>query len=261
MLQHLRLLRLFAQNSMSLNLEYRVNFAGAMVMSLMDALWSLGGALVFYSHRPTLGGWTFHETLVVIGLFFWASGLVDAIFRPNLYEAMDQVRTGALDYALIRPVNNQMLITLRHFRLERLTNVAAGVIIIAYALLHLPAPTWSQAAWFAVLTLCATALLYATSTALIAIAIWAVELVNVEELISAALEVARYPTDAFPAMLRGLLMFVLPIGFISTVPAQALVGRLQPEMGLIGIALSAAALLASRRMWQWVLSHYTSAGG
>ncbi len=260
MRRYLGLLRLFAQNSLLTSLEYRVNFAGALLISLLDALWAIGGALLFYTHRSTIGGWTFHEALIVIGMFFVASGFVDAVMQPNVRDVIEAVRTGAMDYVLIRPVNAMFHATLRRLRFDKCSSLLVGALLIGYALLQLrlrPAP--EQWLLFILLSLAAIALLYALMAALAALCFWVVDIANIDELVMGALETARFPAQAFPEPLRGLISFVIPIAFISTAPAEALLGRLTPALALYGLAFAAAALWLSARAWRRAVAHYTSA--
>ncbi len=55
-MRQLNLLRLFLKNSILLDLEYRSDFLVALLLTGMDMAWSIGGTLIFYSHRDTIGG-------------------------------------------------------------------------------------------------------------------------------------------------------------------------------------------------------------
>jgi ABC-2 type transport system permease protein len=258
--RYLRLLRLFWTNSLLANLEYRVNFAGALLMSLLDAMWAVGGALLFYSHRSVIGGWSFHEALIVIGLFFVASGFLDTVMQPNMRDMVEAVRTGSMDYVLIRPINVMFHATLRRYRFEKLSGLLVGAVLIGYALFQLRLwPGLGQWIGFVALGLAAMALLYALMALLSALCFWVVDIANIDELVFGLLEAARFPAQAFPEPARGLISFVIPIAFISTVPAEALLGRLTPGLALYGLACAGVALFLSARAWRAAVSSYTSA--
>ena len=175
LLRYLSLLWLFIHNSLLANLEYRVNFAAALFMSLLNALWAVGGALLFYTHRTTIGGWTFHETLIVIGLFFIASGFVNAVMQPNVRDVIEAVRSGTMDYTLIRPINPMFHATLRRFRFEKLSGLLVGMVLIGYALTQLRLwPALERWLVFGLLGLAAVALLYALMAALAALCLLSV---------------------------------------------------------------------------------------
>jgi ABC-2 type transport system permease protein len=52
---------------------------------------------------------------------------------------------------------------------------------------------------------------------------------------------------------------VLPIAFLTTVPAQALLGRATPLWCGASAVLAVMALAGSRLVWHLALRHYTSA--
>ncbi|HEY3291175.1 MAG TPA: ABC-2 family transporter protein, partial [Anaerolineae bacterium] len=112
MTRYLRLINLFFRNSLQKEMEYRINFVGVLLMSVMDAAWSIGGALLFYSHKSVIGGWTFNEALVVIGLYFLAYSFIDIAVRPNIDAIVEHIRTGSMDFVLVKPMASQVHATL-----------------------------------------------------------------------------------------------------------------------------------------------------
>lgn len=260
MVRYVRVFVRQARGSLMAALEYRIGFAAALSMSLIDAFWAIGGAWVLYSHRPTVGGWHFHETLIVIGLFFVASGLLDAFLQPSLRELMESIRVGKVDYWLIRPLDSMVYATMQRQRFEKLSSfwIGAGLVILGGFTIK-PSPV--QVLLFTVLLGMAAVLLYAFMSLLMAATFWAVEITNIEELLFGILETARYPVHAFPEPLRTLLSWVVPIAFVSTVPAEALLGRLDWLLVLHGAIVILLLLSLSRLFWREALRHYSGAGG
>ena len=66
-------------------------------------------------------------------------------------------------------------------------------------------------------------------------------------------------TSAYPQGLRILFTLVLPVAFLTTVPAEALLGRASLPTMLSAVAVALLALAASRLFWTFALRHYTSA--
>ena len=58
-----------------------------------------------------------------------------------------------------------------------------------------------------------------------------------------------------------MFVYVLPIAWITTVPAAALTGRLGPATALGAAAVGLVALVLARLLWRAALRRYTSAGG
>jgi len=72
-------------------------------------------------------------------------------------------------------------------------------------------------------------------------------------------EAGRWPVSIYPAWLRVILTFIVPVAFAVTIPAEAAVGRLTPAMLLGGLALAAAMLILSRWFWRFGIKHYSGA--
>jgi ABC-2 type transport system permease protein len=243
-----------------MELEYRVNFIGLLFLSLIDAVWSIGGALLFYSHRATIGGWTFNQCLIVIGLYFLAYGFVDVVMRPNIDDIVEHIRTGTMDFVLVKPINSQMHATLRRFRFQKLSSVAVGCSIIIYALIQLhQAPDIGQLLLFMCVCMGSMVLLYSAMTLLATLSFWLVDVTNIDDFIVGFLEAGRFPADAFPEPVRKIITFVIPIAFITTIPAEVLLGRLTLALVVYGWAIALLLLAASIGLWRVALQHYTSA--
>ena len=67
------------------------------------------------------------------------------------------------------------------------------------------------------------------------------------------LELLRSPAGVL------LFTFVLPVAFLTTVPAELLLGRVAAPMLLLGLALAGGFFVAARTFWLFALRHYTSA--
>jgi ABC-2 type transport system permease protein len=94
---------------------------------------------------------------------------------------------------------------------------------------------------------------------LAALSIWFVKVWNATEVLRYTLVAGRYPVSAYPPALRLLFTFVLPVAFLTTVPAEALLGR-GSALWAAGSLLAAALCLAgSRLLWRYAQRFYTSA--
>ena len=105
----------------------------------------------------------------------------------------------------------------------------------------------------------ALTILYAVWFLAVTLVIWSGRIENIHFVVFPFLELARVPTDVFLGVFRPVLTFVIPIAFVSTVPARALLGLLDLPIALYGVALALALLLLSRAVWTFALRRYTSA--
>jgi ABC-2 type transport system permease protein len=82
---------------------------------------------------------------------------------------------------------------------------------------------------------------------------------NVLMIFQSMYEAGRWPISLYPGWLRFGLTFLVPVAFATTVPAEALTGRLNGQTLLGALALAAALLVASRLFWRVAIRHYSGA--
>ncbi len=260
MFRYLRLFSLFAHNSLQIALEYRVNFLTSLMQSSLWLLWGVIGVLVFFQFSGTLGGWTLPQALLVVGLFRIFEGVIDGIMRPNITRIVEHIQKGTLDFVLVKPVDSQFMASLRQINLLVLPDILVGFGLIGYGLwLGEIWPSLLQIAAFLFMLACGIVIAYAIWILLVTTAFWLVQVENVTELLTAIYETGRFPVTAYSPAIRLVLTFVIPIAFLTTFPAAALIGLLDPLY--LGLAPLLAGLLwwAARAFWRVGLRSYTSA--
>ncbi len=260
MFKHLKLLTIFWRFSVLKEMEYRVNFLTNAFMSVFTFAWGIIGATIFFAHRDQIGGWNYEQVLIVLGLFAIFTGIMEAFFRPNIMAMIEAVRDGKFDFVLVKPVNSQFYSSFHSLTMWRLVDIFAGAAVIVYALNAMQVtPTPLQLFAFVGLMLMALVIVYCFWLAMMTMAFWFVKVDNLAELFYSFYETARFPISVYSGWLRAALTFVIPIAFITTIPATALLGLLNPNDILIGVALAVVLLIGTNRLWNFAIRSYASA--
>lgn len=260
MRRYLRLLGIFYKAALLTDLEYRANFIVNIFLSLIGICWSVAGVAIFFLHTDEIRGWHFNELMIVLGLFLVFLGIVEMLLVPNVQDLMEHIRLGTLDFILTKPINSQFHASLRRINIWRMVDVLMGVGVVSYGIAHMPAwPSLPQILLFPILCLCGIIILYSLVMLLATSAFWFVQLENVMELLSTFFEAGRFPITIFPAWVRILLTFIIPVAFITTVPASVLLGRLDGMFALYSLGVTAALFATSVLYWRYALRHYSSA--
>ncbi len=259
MLRYARLIAIFTGASISAQLEYRANF----VVNLIGALLSAGGALfglsIIAGDGTVVGGWSYREAVVVVGLFTIVQGFINGVLYPNLNKIAEAVRTGHMDFTLLKPIDAQFLVSSRNVNIFPLFNVVVGMGVVAWAISGIPGTTAGGVVLGAILAGAALAIVYAIWFMLTTTAFWFVRVENVTELFNGVFRAGQFPVTVFPGRIRIFFTFVVPIAFITTVPAEALIGRLDATTAATAVGVALALLIAARLLWRWAVSSYTSA--
>jgi ABC-2 type transport system permease protein len=260
MIRYLRLLGIGLRVSISLGAQYRWNF---LVDGLVSILWTALGLVPLYvafHARPELQGWTYATALVVVGWFTLLKGVLDGAVNPSLLTVVAQIRQGTLDFVLLKPADAQFLVSTARFEpWKGLDGVAAlGIFAWAFHLLgRAPEPLHVLASLG--LLACATLVLYSIWILVIAAAFWVVRLDNLAYLFNSIFDFARWPVSVFRGALRVVFTFVIPLGVMTTYPAEALLGTLSLRAALLSLGGALAFAAASRVVWTRAIGRYTSA--
>jgi ABC-2 type transport system permease protein len=241
-------------------MQYRANFFVAIFQSLLSVAVAIAVLALVYTHTSSLHGWTKSELLIVLGVQILLGGVVHASVQPNMERVADEVRDGKLDFALTKPADSQLLVSIRELRFWQLVDVVSGAVVVAVGVSRLQTSIGIGAALaFLSLLLVGASLLYCFWLVLATGSFWVVNMWFLSELFEGVYQVGRWPIGVYPGWLRYSMTYLVPIGFAVTVPAQAMTHRLHWGTVLVAVGFAAAAFLVARRFWRFGLRRYSGA--
>ncbi len=256
----LRLFWLHVRLGLLHELQYRANLA----IQLAESLLSLAGALIglafVFSKTETLAGWRPAELLAIVGVYFLVGGATRVVVQPSLTRFMEDIRLGTLDYTLTKPVDAQVLASVRQIEIWKGIDLLLGGGLVAVALARLDRAIGPlEAISFGLALVAGVVIVYSFLLILATCAFWLVRLQNIFVIFQSMYEAGRWPVGIYPPWLRTALTFLVPVGFAITVPAEGIVGRLAwPTLAGAG-ALAVALPLLARRFWLVGVRHYSGA--
>ncbi|HEY3281125.1 MAG TPA: ABC-2 family transporter protein [Armatimonadota bacterium] len=259
-MESLKLFWIFVKTSIQNDTEYRADFFTQLFVVALRAASQLGILWVVFSHTTSLGGWSRPQVLALLGVYNFMLGMVFIIIAPNMRQVLEDIRQGTLDFALLKPVDSQFLVSIRQFSVWRISDILMGLAMTLYAT-HEMAQTLTlrEAVLFPLMLLSGGAIVYSLWLALTTAAFWFTRIDNIEMIFWNVFEAGRYPIDVYPLQVRRLLTYGIPLAFITSVPARALGGTLSPPMVVASLVLATAATLASAWFWRLGLRRYGSA--
>lgn len=258
MKRYLLVLKLFWTTAIAAELEYRLNFVIASLSSLGNLSGSLFGLFLFYRTGYTFEGWSWEQALIILGIFTLLQGFSATFLVPNLNRIVEHVQQGTLDFVLLKPISSQFWLSCRMISPWGMPDLIFGGIVIAYAGARLGLAFGNYLfslipLFFGLITL------YSLWFMLGATSIWFVKISNVTEVLRGLLEAGRFPMVAYPATYRFFFTFVVPVAFLTTVPAEAMLGRSEAVWVVGAGALALGLLLTSAIFWRFARGFYTSA--
>jgi ABC-2 type transport system permease protein len=258
MQRYFKVLGLFWSTAIAAELEYRANFLLAALSSLGGLIGSLFSLFLFYRTGYTFAGWSWEEALVVLGVFTLLQGISATFLVPNLNRIVRHVQEGTLDFVLLKPISSQFWLSTYSLSPWGIPDILFGGFLIGYAGSRLGLGVENYL--LGVIPLAFGVLsLYSLWFMLGATSIWFVKIYNVTEVLRGLVEAGRYPIVAYPAAYRVFFTFIVPVAFLTTVPAQALLQRGDVSWFLGAGLLALGLFVASKIFWKFALRFYTSA--
>jgi ABC-2 type transport system permease protein len=259
---YLRLIGQFFRLSFQGLAAYRMNFWIGLIYSLMNFGTGVLGIVVLFSQIESVQGWTFAGTLALLGVYLTASALRELFIGPSL-EALagmeGEVWSGTLDFTLLRPVDTQFLASFRHWHPFALLDLVLGLGVLVAAITQLDQPlTLARFASFSLAMLGGVGVLYAILLLFTSLVFWSPG-VLFTWIFDGIFQMGRYPLGLYPGWVRMVLTWIVPIGIITTIPAEALTGVRAPSALLGSLALAVVLILASSAFFRFALRRYASA--
>jgi len=258
--RYFKTIRLFWSTAFASQLEYQLNFLIELLAMLGTLLGSVFILSLFFTGGRQLGDWTWESALVIQGVYTFLDGLTNALLRPNLTEIVNYVREGTLDYVLLKPIDSQFWLSVKKFSFAGLPEIILGISIVCWAAIQSGTSFSFYSLYvFIISLLIGFIILYSVWFLIAASSIWFVKTWNATEVLRALLAAGRYPISAYPVILRFIFTLVLPVAFLTTFPAEAILGELKFNILFFGLILSSLFFIFSRLFWKFALKHYTSA--
>jgi ABC-2 type transport system permease protein len=253
-----RTLKRFWLTSLASEMEYRANFLTASLYSLGQLAGTILTVNILYSKNYRFAGWSREESYLVIALFTLLDGISSSALAPNLSRIVAHVQRGTMDFVLLKPFDTQLLLSTRNLTPWGFPNIFFAVALIAYAGSKIPLvwyayPLGVLSVTLSILILYALWFMVATTT------IWFTKIWNATEVLRSFIEAGKYPISAYHPSVGFFLTFILPVAFLTSVPAQLMRNPAAPLYLFIEALIAAVLLTVSRLFWKWALRYYTSA--
>jgi len=270
-------------NSLVRDMSFRSNFVIESLTSVCWMLMNLGFYLLVFRFTKELApGWGKYEFFAFLATTMLVNSLVQAFFMPNAEEFSELIRTGNLDFALLKPIDTQFLVSFQRVEWSSLSNFGVALMLLAYSLWHLATRAneplalhvWMFVA-YPLYVACGVAILYSLMISLASTSIWLGRNQSLYDFWFYITNFSRYPMEIYEGRvgtpLRLLFTFIVPVMIVVNVPARVIsqpltgpgestgVGLDQRVLLVFALFATLVSLAASRWVFQRALHSYRSA--
>ena len=261
---YLRLIGIHVRSTMQYKVSFLLQTAGTCAFWLLE----FAVIVVLFQRFPHLAGWSLAEVALLYGISataFCLSELLCGALNTGFFAEM--IVRGDFDRVLTRPVSALFQVVAGEFSLRRLGRIAQGVGVLVVASGMVPG-VWSfgKVLFLALTLLSGTAIFTAIWLLGAAYCFWTVratEAVNV--FTDGGTTLASYPLDVFDRWVRQFALFILPLAWVSYVPALYLLDRadrsgLPTWLPALTPVAAVIALAVAGLVWSIGVRHYQSTG-
>jgi ABC-2 type transport system permease protein len=273
---YLRVWRTFLRNSLVREMTFRGNF---LITVLTRAFYFAANLVLFeiiYRNVPAINGWSKWEYYAFMATGMLINALVETFFMPNCANFSELIRTGGLDFALLKPIDTQFLISLEKVDWSSLANFAAGIVLLIVSLVTMTTRSENplllrpeMILLYVFYVLCGVAILYSLMIALSATSIWLGQNRSLYDFWFYITNFSRYPMEIYNGRLgtplRLACTYLVPVLIVVNVPAQIIARPVSPAgqsvlpLAIFALFATATSLLVSRWVFVTALRSYRSA--
>ena len=270
---YLRILLCFWKNSLIREMSFRAHF----FIKVVGELAWVGMTLIFldviFRHTSQIGGWSHHQYLFLMGTHLLITGIFEAFFFDNCLRVSELVRTGDLDFVLLRPANAQFLLSLERVNYSALANVPVALGLCGWAVDgHVKNSecrigeliSIEHLGLYVLLVAAGIVILYSLLFMFAITSIWFIRQTGLGDLWFYTVSFARYPAEIYKNFAGGVLwfalVFVIPILLVANLPASVVIRTTFDPFLVAYLVVAAVVLLfVSSGVFRLALRWYRSA--
>jgi len=256
----LKLLSAFFKVNVQLALAYRADTIVNILLNIMWLGWELLSLSIIFSNTTTLGGWGLPELIALLGVFRLVNTMMVALIWPNTERFNQSIRDGSMDYTILQPVNSMFLVTFSRITVWRIWDLVLAIVLIVVGInmsgdLITPLHILS----FILLAISGMIVIYSLWIVLIAFTFWFTKFDNNVTIMQALMDSGRYPVTVYPAWMRIVVTYIIPIAVATTIPLQALRGELSIQKIAIFLLVAVISFIVASFVWKSGLKRYSGA--
>jgi ABC-2 type transport system permease protein len=260
-LHYLRIAAQFARVGVIRKSQFRIEF---WCQVIMDCLWygcHVGIFEVLYAHTPDIAGWSREHFRVLLGFLFVSDAFM-MIWLSQMWRFGRDLKDGRLDPVRVRPAATLFLYAFQLFSLEGCVNMSVALAYLFYAVAQALGGISIAALGLTVLGIALCCWVRVVLVALMSvIEFWLLGSDVSRFLHDLVYAAADRPMDIFGRRLRSFLLYLLPIGALTQIPASIVLGRIGALQAMIAGAWLFVLGLLVFAAWNRSLRRYESAMG
>ena len=258
MRHYLSVYKMFMSTSIAVETSFRTSFVLLIFMDAFFFTTSLSSINIIFNHIDTIGPWDRDQFSFFLCFMLMLDNIHMMVFSQSFWELSTNIRTGQLDYTILRPLNIIFSIFFRHFRISSLFNTPlyAGFLIYYGMRCDLSMLSW---ALLPVLLLMSLTLYVCIEFILSALMFWTTDGNGINFLRMQLQQVARWPNHIYIGYMKKIFTVAVPVLVVGSYPTSFLLDNSKFSiLSLFTIIIILFVFLANY-VWKYAVRRYESA--
>lgn len=261
----------FFRNALVREMTFRGNF---LINLVTRAFWFTAQITLFkiiYSNVDFISGWTEPQYFAFMATGMLINAIIETFFMPNCANFSELIRTGNLDFVLLKPIDTQFLISCEKMQLAMVNQIVLALSLLGHALYQIGEPlSFFQIVTYLIFLVVGVAFFYSLMITLASMSVWMGRNQGLYDFWFYITVFARYPRSIYNGVdpdrleagevLQTAFTFIIPILLVVTVPASVIAKSIDNwKFPAIALGTSLLGLVVSRRVFNTALRSYRSA--
>ena len=260
MVRHISLWWSFFSNTLTRDMEFKANFIGSLIVDAVYYGVHYFFFSIIFSYVDTLGIFTSADVKVFLIITFLADTIYMMVFSGNLFNLNKLIVSGDLDFALIRPVNGQFMVSFRYVKSYAIVSLTILGLLLTKLVSENPNDiSMDHVGIFILSFILGQTIWYSIDFMIGCLAFWFKNFTVGGWLSHEFLKFAERPDSIYTGILRRTMFSILPMALLSSIPARMLIYGPGWDFLIGQLTVSVIFLCLARFIWKSGIKKYESA--
>ena len=259
--RYLKIWLAFLRNTLSRDMEYKMNFIFEI---FIDAIYY--GSLFFFfkiifQFTNSLGSFDENAVIIFLVTMYIADSLYVFLLGGNVFSINENVKSGDLDFILLKPINSQFFISCRYVN----THAIISMLILAILLFKLTYSYHNNSiiiinyVFFLPSLIFGMFIFYSFEFMIASLSFWFRNFSYAGWLAGELIKYSRRPDSIYKKWFRKTLFTIFPMAMICSVPSRILIFGVDFKLFSLQVFISILFVWITTLIWKSGLMKYESA--
>ncbi len=261
MWKYLKIYKCLIKMNMKILVQYKLDMLIGFFSNLLVQISSIIFLWTIFDNIKSFAEWSYYEMLLIYGVFATCRGLNNILFDNLWIVGKEFIRKGTFDVLLVRPANELFQIIAQKIQFDGVGTFLLGITCMAVATKGLNLQTgFGKIVLWVLIIMMGTLIIAAVNLIFTVSSFWVIKSNNIIWIVYSFADFAQYPLEIFGAVIRGLLTFVLPYGFVSYYPICVMLGKKSLLYLCYELIILILVIFVALKLWKFGLKKYESTG-